>query len=446
MSSYKRTSVLSHWLPLIVLAVPIGVLSAAPESSRVFVQEDFESYTNTAALRAVWQGGTAELDPDAPGGGKAARHDGGDLNELGGFAVRPDTNYDVVFSADLYDTATNVGRRVTVALRNGSGANLEFGHIYEVGPYAMRLNGFARPTEWVSFDPLIAPHRGWNRFRAIVSMTNTVVMLDLGADGTIDQTLQFPGPAPAKPFTSIRFGGLPERVSHGGPIWVDNIRLALVPADEALPPLHARAGAPPVSENPTNAASVTNAPPVTNASPTARASVSEPAGMGTALWWIVGALGVIIALLASLLLVLRRGNHNASGASGAWSVTPVAAADVTGVDARKSAAAAQDPAVAQVAEFAKHKLVQGLYSQRQALIEMQNKAQHELTELEARLVALQLPLQDRIRAYEKRIAELEKELESRGEEMHELTRVTLQLVREKLEEEKTRERTSNRFN
>src|SRR4029079_2073726 len=89
----------------------------------------------------------------------------------------------------------------------------------------------------------------------------------------------------------------------------------------------------------------------------------------------------------------------------------------------RAATAAVDPAakqmlkqraLAELTEFAKQILVQGLYSQRNTLLEAQQKAQRELVELESRLVALQLP--DRIQAYEKRVAELEKELETRSGE------------------------------
>jgi hypothetical protein len=102
----------------------------------------------------------------------------------------------------------------------------------------------------------------------------------------------------------------------------------------------------------------------------------------------------------------------------------------------------------ELAEFAKQSLVQGLYAQRNALIETQQVAQQALVELETRLAKLQLSLPERIRAYEKRIGELEKEVESQGEEMRELTRATLVLVRKKLEDERERqrERTTGRFN
>jgi hypothetical protein len=100
----------------------------------------------------------------------------------------------------------------------------------------------------------------------------------------------------------------------------------------------------------------------------------------------------------------------------------------------------------ELAEFAKQGLVQGLYAQRNALIETQQVAQKSLVELEARLAALQLTLPERIQAYEKRISELEKEVETQGEEMRELTRATLALVRKKLEAERARVSTPSRFN
>jgi hypothetical protein len=407
---------------------------ATTNDSRVVLLEDFEGYTNTTSLLEVWREGASQLETEAPGGGNAVLHDGGDLTSRAGFSIQPDASHDVLFSADLYDFATNAEKRVTIALRNGSGANLEFGHIYETGPYAMRIGGFAEPTDWVSFDSAIMPRNGWNRFRALISMTNTVVTVDLGADGSVDKTLVFVGRAPTRPFTSIRFGGLPGRKSHGGPVLVDNIELAFVPAG-VTPPSAIRAAV----NRPTSGATVqavtqaSSEPTNVAAGPTSMAAApAHSVNANSVLWWIVGALVVIIALLGALLFVLRRSSRAAP--------MPVATIP-SGIPE-----VVRNPALAELTEFAKQSLVQGLYSQRQVLIETQKKAQQELAELEARLTALQLPLDERIRAYEKRIAELEKQLESRGEEMHEITRITLQLVREKLEEEKERERSGGEFN
>ena len=104
----------------------------------------------------------------------------------------------------------------------------------------------------------------------------------------------------------------------------------------------------------------------------------------------------------------------------------------------------KERAIAELTDFAKQSLVQGLYSQRAALLEAQQKAQQELAELESRLVALHLP--DRIRAYEKRIAELETQLDTRSDELRELTHATLLVLRHKLEEERQSEGRVSRFN
>ena len=93
----------------------------------------------------------------------------------------------------------------------------------------------------------------------------------------------------------------------------------------------------------------------------------------------------------------------------------------------------------ELAEFVKQSLVQGLAAQRDALLTMQQQAMQSLIEMESRLGALQAPMQDRIRAYETRITELEKDITAQGAEMRELTRTILQLMRKKLEEEQSQE-------
>lgn len=93
----------------------------------------------------------------------------------------------------------------------------------------------------------------------------------------------------------------------------------------------------------------------------------------------------------------------------------------------------------ELTEFVKQSLVQGLAAQRDALLTMQQQAMQSLVEMESRLAALQAPMQDRIRAYETRITELEKDISAQGAEMRELTRTILQLMRKKLEEEQSQE-------
>ena len=181
-------------------------------------------------------------------------------------------------------------------------------------------------------------------------------------------------------------------------------------------------------------------------------------------WWIVGSFAVIIALLGFLVFLFWRRGVAGSGVREVHSMSMLpalpesAAADSLSVEDWKQRALVAEAMAGQqgqmlrekimpeLTEFAKQSLVQGLYAQRNALLERQQKAQQALAEFESRLAALQLPLQERIRAYEKRIAELEKEVETQGEEMRELTRATLALVRKKLEDEQGLGRAPSRFN
>ena len=181
-----------------------------------------------------------------------------------------------------------------------------------------------------------------------------------------------------------------------------------------------------------------------------------------AVGWILGLMTGIIALLAfGIFLFWRRNPGDARtmpvARALAESSNDIAAGPLSVQEWKQRALVAEAMAgkqgqmlrekiMPELTEFAKQSLVQGLYAQRNALIETQQKAQQALTELESRLGALQLPLQERIRAYEKRIVELEKEVETQGEEVRELTRATLTLVRRKLEDERQLERAQNRFN
>ena len=192
------------------------------------------------------------------------------------------------------------------------------------------------------------------------------------------------------------------------------------------------------------------ASPTTNVPPVSAAINVAPSNTGLAAWMIAGALCLIVVLLGWLAVMLRRSGVGSAKLLASPSMPPLApSATISPPNVGPSSAPQElkERALAELTDFAKQSLVQGLYSQRTALLEAHQKAQQELAELEARVVALHLP--DRIQAYEKRIAELEKELETRSDELHELTQATLQVLRQKLEEEKQKEQKeqkAGRFN
>lgn len=179
-----------------------------------------------------------------------------------------------------------------------------------------------------------------------------------------------------------------------------------------------------------------------------KAIPSEPDGKT---WLILTGFAGVIGLLIWGILIVRRLARNASLAQQSREISQRMIGNettATSPDAwRQRALAAEALAAKQnqildekvgpeLKEFAKQALVQGLYHQRNVLMETQLRAQQALAELETRLSELHLPVHERIHAYEKRIAELEKELETRGEEMRELTKATLLLVKQKLEQER----------
>jgi hypothetical protein len=159
-------------------------------------------------------------------------------------------------------------------------------------------------------------------------------------------------------------------------------------------------------------------------------------------WWIAGALFSLVAVLAWLALMFRRSGLGTSR------LLPASTSDAGDKSIATLPPAAQqelkERALAELTSFARESLVQGLYSQRAALLETHKKAQQELAELEARVVALRLP--ERIQVYEKRIAELESRLEDRNDELHELTQATLGLLRQRLSEEKQKGEGGERLN
>lgn len=86
----------------------------------------------------------------------------------------------------------------------------------------------------------------------------------------------------------------------------------------------------------------------------------------------------------------------------------------------------------------REKLFQSLFRQRADLLSAQHKAELEMGEWEQRLESLQTPLQDRIRAYEKRIEDLERELAAKGQTNRELLGARIAVTRQHLHQERER--------
>ncbi len=90
----------------------------------------------------------------------------------------------------------------------------------------------------------------------------------------------------------------------------------------------------------------------------------------------------------------------------------------------------------------KDAVAQELAAQRRQLLAAQQSAAAELTELAKRLEAVQTPLLERLRAYEQRVTELEKDLADQSKENRELLKLKIEMLREKIQTERTASRIS----
>jgi hypothetical protein len=84
----------------------------------------------------------------------------------------------------------------------------------------------------------------------------------------------------------------------------------------------------------------------------------------------------------------------------------------------------------------KDAVVQELAAQRRELLAAQQTASAELTQLVQRLESVQTPLLERLRAYEARIGELEKDLADQSKENRELLKLKIELLKEQVESER----------
>ena len=108
--------------------------------------------------------------------------------------------------------------------------------------------------------------------------------------------------------------------------------------------------------------------------------------------------------------------------------------------AEQAQAAARNGITPQIAQAIKEALVQELAAQRNELLQAQQMAAAELAQLTRQLDELQVPMQERLRSYETRIEELQKELSARNEENRELLKMKIDMMRRQIDVERGRTR------
>jgi hypothetical protein len=216
----------------------VAVAATLPQSTAsMLVEEDFESYADTAAMTAVWTGALGTLSTDqAFSGSQSAFHPGGTVNVYSpGFGTIDATaTQDILLSARIYDDAQGAADRMTVGLRGAPFPLFEMGRYNGPDFYAIRATLFSNDinANWVNFvddtGAPLQPVAGWHSYEARFSLSGLTVTLDLLSNGTIDGTIFLAGNgSPYGGFSDLRFGG-PSNLASAGPGYFDDITLALV--------------------------------------------------------------------------------------------------------------------------------------------------------------------------------------------------------------------------
>ncbi len=229
------------------LALVMGLALSSAQAT-IIVNDDFESYADTAAMQAVWTAaapGTLSTTLGNPGQSLRQVPTGSGATALQNqqtfSPITPTTSDRVVFSVDIYDDGTSANKRITAGLRNGAGSNIfEMGMYNSPSHYAVRavLPG----PSWLAFTGLVndlgnpitnVPVAGWHTFRLELDGANATFTLDLNGDGNINGTLVVPVAFNgANPLNTVRLGtGLS---SAGGGANFDNVSLAVVPEPASL--------------------------------------------------------------------------------------------------------------------------------------------------------------------------------------------------------------------
>jgi 7TM-HD extracellular protein len=180
------------------------------------------------------------------------------------------------------------------------------------------------------------------------------------------------------------------------------------------------------------------------AQPAQPVAAPETAQQRWLIWALLGIFGMLLALFwlvaqrrpANSLLPVPLADAPPGPAGDPWQQRALAAEQ----RAQKVQAAARAGLLSQLSRWLSEKMTQKLISQRTQLLDAHQHAAVEIAELEARLEKVRAPLQERLRAYERRIAELEQDLLVKGEENRELIKAKIEIARKQLEIERGKQR------
>ena len=225
---------------LLVLGA-VALFASAALASTVYIDDDFESYADTAAMQTVW-GATGLGTLDTANGlspSQSMAHPAGVTNKFTlGADLIPSDAEPVVLRGAIYDNA-NGNKRFTIGMRS-----LVTFPLFEMGMYNSlagenyyyRVSTFpgANPS-WLPMPGSIPATVGWHTFEATFTGSAVTVTLDLLSDGSIESTAVVPlTGAYTSGLGVVRLGGPSDLSSAGGGGNFDDIYLAQIPEPTSL--------------------------------------------------------------------------------------------------------------------------------------------------------------------------------------------------------------------
>jgi hypothetical protein len=174
------------------------------------------------------------------------------------------------------------------------------------------------------------------------------------------------------------------------------------------------------------------------------ATSTPPTSASLRNYWLFAVIAGIVFLAVVSIFMWRRGQAKlasrlsastglVAGADG-WQQRALAAEQ----RAEKAQTVIREGLIGHLARWMSDTLVQKLLMQRAHLIETQQEAVNEVDRLGQRLDSIHMRMQDRLLAYERRIVELEKELETKDEINRELIQAEIQKIRRQIDVERVK--------
>jgi hypothetical protein len=227
---------------LIAIALALAVGLPTVNAAHIIVEDDFESYANTAAMDSVWGAANAgTLDTATGNPGQSMAHPGG-VSGVQTFTATGASDADpITWSFDFLDDGAG-NKRITGALRDVGGSAAGNQAFFEMGRFnsinnpetATTVSGYgirhafvagspAGASGWLTFVGNPTARVGWHTFTATIGATSATFDLDFDANGSVDATRTIAISAAAKLYNTVRFGGPSDVSSAGGGGHFDNL-------------------------------------------------------------------------------------------------------------------------------------------------------------------------------------------------------------------------------